>query len=286
MSYILLFVSVFIDTFKNIYYNQFGNSILKSNRDAILFNVVCGIGASAFFLASGCGFKISSFSLAAAAVFAAVTAMAQYFSLMSMSCGSMSYSVLFTYLGMIIPTLFGIFFYKQPVSPLQIVGLLLMLVTLFCGAGVKKGEKVNVKWLIFAFGSFIMWGLVGVIQQIHQNSRFAGEIKVFLFWSFVFLTAIFTVMYLIMPKSGKSGYKLKSKSTVPSIISGIIIGAVNLINLYLSGKLPSIVLFPILNGGVIVLSGLAAIIFFKERLSKSQYVGIALGIAAVCLLGM
>ena len=191
MAYVLLFVSVFIDTFKNIYYNHFSNKVLKSNSDAVIFNIVCGIGAAVFFICTGCGFKISSFSLIAALIFAAVTAMAQYFSLMAMSAGSMSYSVLFTYLGMLIPTLFGIVYYRQPVTKMQIVGLLLMIVTLYFGAGIKKGEKFNLKWLLFALGSFVMWGLVGVIQQIHQNSEYAGEMNVFLLWSFIFMTAFF-----------------------------------------------------------------------------------------------
>lgn len=285
MLYILLFVSVFTDTFKNIYYNHFSNNILQSNSDAILFNAVCGAGAVLFFICTGCGFKISVFSLIAAFVFAAATAAAQYFSLMSMSVGSMSYSVLFTYLGMLIPALFGIIAYKQPVTKLQFIGLLIMLVTLYLGSGIKKGEKINFKWLLFALGSFVMWGLIGVIQQVHQNSEYSDEMTVFLLWSFIFMTVIFGILYVFMPKNEKN-FELKSKAAIPSVITGIIIGAVNLINLYLSGKLPSIILFPILNGGVIVLSGAAALIIFKEKLSCKQYLGIFLGIVSVCMLGI
>ena len=285
MLYFLLFLSVFTDTFKNIYYNHFSNSVLKSNSDAILFNVVCGVGSVLFFLCTGCGFRISAFSMFAALAFAVVTALAQYFCLMSMTVGSMSYSVLFTYLGMLIPTLFGIIAYKQPVNLVQIVGLLMMLVTLYLGAGIKKGEKINLKWMIYALGSFVMWGMVGVIQQIHQNSEYAGEMNPFLLWSFLFMTIIFAVIYLFMPKQDKN-YRIKSKATIPSVLSGIIIGAVNLINLYLSGKLPSIVVFPILNGGVIVLSGAAALLLFHEKLSRQQYVGMILGTVSVCLLNL
>ena len=70
------------------------------------------------------------------------------------------------------------------------------------------------------------------------------------------------------------------------IITGVIIGAINLINLYLSGKMPSVIFFPIVNGGVIVLSGLAAILFFKEKLSVKQTIGLILGIAATCFLSL
>lgn len=283
MLYLLLFLSVFIDTLKNIYYNSFSGKVLKADCDAVLFNAVCGVGSVIFFVCTGCGFKISAFSAAWAAVFAVVTALAQYFSLMAMSSGSMSYSVLFTYLGMIIPALFGVAVYGQRITPLQLVGFLLMPVTFYLSGGIKKGEKVNARWFAFAFGSFVMWGLVGVIQQIHQNSEYVGERNVFLLYSFVFMTLIFAVIYAIMPKCGKN-YKIKSKATPPSVITGVIIGAVNLINLYLSGKLPSIIVFPVLNGGVIVLSGLAALVLFKEKLTAERYVGLAVGLAAIFLL--
>lgn len=283
--YLLLFLSVFADTFKNIYYNHFGKSVLKSNSDAILFNAVCGVGAIMFFLCTGCDFGISMFSMFCALAFAAVTASAQYFSLMSMTVGSMSLGVLFTYLGMLIPTLFGIIVYKQPITVLQIIGLVLMIATLFLGTGIKKGERINIKWLVYAFSSMVMWGMVGVIQQIHQNSEYSGEMNTFLLWSFVFMTVIFVLIYYIMPHS-KRNYRLKSKATILSLISGSIIGAVNLINLYLSGNMPSIIVFPILNGGVIVLSGIAALIIYKEKLTVQQYLSIGIGIIATCILGV
>ena len=97
-----------------------------------------------------------------------------------MTVGSMSLGVLFTYLGMLIPTLFGIIVYKQSITVLQVIGLVLMVATLFLGAGIKKGEKINIKWLVYAFSSLVMWGMVGVIQQIYQNSEYSGEMNTFL----------------------------------------------------------------------------------------------------------
>lgn len=55
-------------------------------------------------------------------------------------------------------------------------------------------------------------------------------------------------------------------------------------NLYLSGVMDSAVFFPIANGGALVLTAAAAVVLFRERLSKKQIVGIVLGIAAVIFL--
>ena len=287
MNYLLLFISVFTDTLKNMYYNRFSETKLKSNRDTLLFNVVSCVGSVIFFLCLGASFKISAFSFGMSAVFAFVTVGAQYLSLLAMSLGSMSYSVLFTYLSMLIPTIFGIAAYSAPFGWLQVVGVILMVITFVLSLDLKSDKKVNIKWFAAAMGSFISWGLVGVCQQLHQNSPFADELDGFLLWTFIISTVIFAVIWAVTPKNNAApGYKIKSSATVYIIIAGLFIGAINKINLFLSGAMNPVIFFPIVNGGVIVLSSLAAILIFREKLSKSQITGLLIGTVSILCLGM
>lgn len=55
-------------------------------------------------------------------------------------------------------------------------------------------------------------------------------------------------------------------------------------NLYLSGVLPAAVFFPVVNGSNLVLVTVCSVVLFRERLSRRQWVGLALGTAAVLLL--
>ena len=57
----------------------------------------------------------------------------------------------------------------------------------------------------------------------------------------------------------------------------------NRLNITLTGTLPSVVFFPLFNGSVIVLSTLAGVILFGERLNRKQIYGILLGTAALML---
>ena len=68
------------------------------------------------------------------------------------------------------------------------------------------------------------------------------------------------------------------------VLIGVSTAANHKLNLYLSGVLPSAVFFPAVNGGPLVLASLTAFIFFKERLSKKQWIGLLIGTAAVFLL--
>ena len=297
MNYILLVVSIVIDTLKNIYYNHFSKTGLQTQRDALLFQVISCLGSVLFFLVMGASFRISGYSFVMAVIFAAITAGAQYLSLLAMSLGPMSYSVLFTYLSMLIPTLFGIVYSHLTITLLQVIGLILMIITFWFSADLKKDTAMTAKWLAAAFGSFLCWGLVGVCQQLHQSSAYAQELDGFLLWSFLFAALIFALFYWFVP-GGKAApkeasapnttpvFRIRSGVTIFVVIAGVGIGAVNQIHLYLSGRMPSILFFPIANGGVIILSGLAAVLLFREKLNVRQRIGILTGLLSVCLLGM
>ena len=68
------------------------------------------------------------------------------------------------------------------------------------------------------------------------------------------------------------------------IAAGVGVALNNQINLYLSGVVPSAVFFPIVNGGGLVLITASSVLFFREKLTARQWVGLALGIAATLLL--
>lgn len=288
MAYFLLFISVLIDTLKNIFLNLFGKDDTQNAYDAYLFNAVCCVGGLVFLICAGPKFSISTFSITMAIFFAVVTAMAQFFLLMSMATGSMSFSVLFSYLGLIIPTAYSIISGSQAIKAYQFVGLLLMIVTLYLGVGAKSKTKVTLKWILYSTGSFISWGMVGLLQLLHQTSPYKNESSGFLIWSFAIMTVLFYFLYFLTKKNPviPPGYLIKSKVTWLALGAGLILGATNKINLYLSGVLPSIFFFPIVNGGVIILSGIASIVVFKEKLNKKQIAGIVIGIVSICLLGM
>ena len=290
VNYLLLLLSVVSETVKNAYTNHFSKRIAKTNADTYLFNAVLSLGGVLFFLFTREPFAISRFSAVVALIFAVVTIFAQVFLTLAMGCGPMSFSILFTYLGtMIIPTVYGMLFLDQTPSVTQLVGFALMLVSVGLSVDLKqKGEHaMSMKWLLLTLGGFIMWGLVGVCQQIHQSSDYAGEINAFLLWSFVMMAAILLVFFAVCKKRGEvQNYHVKSKDSVFVLLSGVATGAINLINLFLAGVMPGIIFFPIVSGGVIILSGMAAIVVFKEWLDKKQVAGVVIGVISVILLGI
>lgn len=287
--YLLLLISVSSETAKNIFTNYFGKNLFKSDSDSFLFNTVSGIGATLFFIVVTRSFEISPYSLRMAVIFALLSAGANYFTLMSMATGPMAATSLVVYVGgMVPPIIFGVFYYHQAVKITQFIGFLFMIVSLVLCVNLKKDKRMSVKWLLYAVASFLCWGFIGICQQIHQESKYAYELNEFMLWSFIIMTVLFGIIYLCIRNKDRkiSGYSIKSKSSFLVIGVGLLIGIVYMLNLYLVGVLPAIVMFPAGNGGVTLLSALSAIVFFKEKTDAKQIIGIITGIISICLLGI
>lgn len=292
--YFLLFLSVSLETFKNIYYNFFGKNLIETNKDTLFFNIIGCLGSVLFFaaalIATGSEFTVSLYTFVSSIIFGLVTASSQYFCLLAMKLGPMSFSVLFTYLSALIPTIFGIIYRQTPPTVIQVLGLLLMIITFILSIDFKEDSGMSIKWLLAVAGSFLGMGLLGVCQTVHQTSSYAYEIHGFLFWTFLFALVFFIILYIPYSikdkKCGKMKKQYKAIDFTSMILTGVFLGAINLINLYLSGKMPSVIFFPTVNGGVIILSGLASIFIFKEKLPKKKIAGLIIGIIATCLIGI
>ena len=58
------------------------------------------------------------------------------------------------------------------------------------------------------------------------------------------------------------------------------------VNIYLSSAIDAVVFFPSFNGGVIFLSAVLSVLLLKEKLKPKTAIGIILGIAGICIIGI
>ena len=68
------------------------------------------------------------------------------------------------------------------------------------------------------------------------------------------------------------------------LLMGIAGASASLCMLLALASLPGIVAFPVKNLGNLVLTGMISILAWRERLSKTQWAGIILSLAAICLI--
>ena len=200
--------------------------------------------------------------------------------------GPMSLTLLIGSCGMLIPTIAGTIFWHEPISLVQAGGIALMLfaLSLIMGVGAKPREgRLSLRWILFSIGSFLCTGFISVMQKVQQSSAYPDERGGFLLTSFIIALVINGLMLLI---SGRKALHKPGRESAGGLLTGCCTGANHMLNLYLSGVIPAVIFFPLVNGGGILLSAIVGRLLFGETCSKRQYLGFALGLSAILCIGL
>lgn len=276
-----------------------GGSIFKklyTNRDSRLSGsfaytaVGCLVAAAVLFAWGGFG-KASLFTVLLGVLFGAVTALQGVTNMAALQVGPLSYTTVIISFSTLISALSGVLFFGESIGLWQIIGMVLMLASFaLANGGENGGKRANLRWLLLCVVAFLATGAIGVMQKIHQSSAFKGELNAFLVIAFA-VSALFSgVVALFLRKKDRTSNapeNARGKMILLiflMLISGVCVAVNNKLNLYLSGVIDSVIFFPVVNGGGLVLTTLASLIIFKERLRAKQWIGILLGIASVLCL--
>ncbi|MBR6776353.1 MAG: EamA family transporter, partial [Clostridia bacterium] len=276
-----------------------GGSIFKklyTNRDSRLSGsfaytaVGCLVAAADLFAWGGFG-KASLFTLLLGVLFGAVTALQGVTNMAALQVGPLSYTTVIISFSTLISALSGVLFFGESIGLWQIIGMALMLASFaLANGGENGGKRANLRWLLLCVVAFLATGAIGVMQKIHQSSAFKGELNAFLVIAFAvsaFLSGVITLLLRKKDRTSNAPENARGKMILLiflMLISGVCVAVNNKLNLYLSGVIDSVIFFPVVNGGGLVLTTLASLLIFKERLRAKQWIGILLGIASVLCL--
>ena len=184
-------------------------------------------------------------------------------------------------LSVLIPVIFSIIFFNESPNIKMIFGFALAIVTLYLfylslkNHGTQEGRKGK---YIYLFSLLVGIGFVDFSMKVF-GQNFSVDEK----GTFVFLIFFFAFLYTLIRiqinkiKFDKDTYKIGLILGFPNVL------AIHFLLLALS-SLPAIIVFPIQNIGVIVLTAVAAYIFWKEKINLYGKIALAVGIAAILLL--
>lgn len=286
--YFLLAVSIVLAVCKSSLYNSYAKNNETTLRSTFRFNTV-SYGAAAMVALVGALVSRGTFSAATvlcAFFYAAIVFSLQTISIIAMSVGAMSTTAICVMYGMIIPSVAGPIFWKEPIGVLQIAGIIMMLVSLWFlkGKTPPENRKKTNKWILLALVAFILSGMAGVMEKIHQSTDGREERM-----SFVFVACIFMFMLSVLGGFIAPGGREKRQAlSIPllAIPSGLVIGFYSIVNLTLSGKLASMIYYPIANGGAMILTVLVSVVIFKERFDRLRIIGTVVGILGILFLSL
>lgn len=281
MQYLLLALTTMCLSAQQLIQKRYNQK--TENPNQFLFLAFTALAATVFFIAASL-FRLSfdpavlPYSLGFAAAYIAATVGLIY----ALKLGSMAITALVNSYSLLIPTFYGIIFLRESVKVAGIIGIALLLVSLFLLGAKKERATGGVKWLVFLVVAFVgngMCSTVQKIQQINMDGAYKSEFMIFA------LIAAFVVFAGFALARGNVKNNLPPCAGFGSL-NGVFNGAVNFIVLILTGLIPNSVLFPCISAGGIVLSLFTALFLFKEKLSAFQIVGYVLGLASVILLNI
>ena len=297
MKYFLLISTIFLGAFKTI----FTKTSKKKNAtlpDALKTNLISFSCAFITLLLFGLGGFKENFSVPyiLALCYAVCTLASQLCLMKAVELGSVSISSLFYSCGFIIPTLWGNIYYDEGINLPHILGFLLIISSFFLSTTKSEKVKFNWKWLLAALGGTLFSGLVGVIQKLFTNNYSQYSLDYFLYTAFVFILLINGALLVFLSiiqhknffkKEKESSANASTKKIILfTILLGVCIGLANKVNTYLSGVFPSIISFPVINGGAILTTSLFSWLIFKEKLTLKQWIGIFIGLTGIILLAV
>jgi len=228
--------------------------------------------------------SISTYTISCAIIYGLFLIFAQWFYTAALAKGNTALCSTVYSLGFIFPTLSGAIFWYEPFSFIDAVGVLCAIAVIITSGFHPEAEKNNAKSYHFIplVIAMLSSGGLGIIQKLQQKSNYSYEKSIFLFFAFI-LAAGLSLLFASCSKShGPAPFSKRNLITASCI--GACFGCCNLLNTTLSGKLDSAIFFPTLNIGVIILSMLCGIIFFKEKISKRNAAILILSITSILLL--
>ena len=194
-----------------------------------------------------------------------------------------------TKMALVIPIAFGLWYYQEPLGPFKAAGIVLALIAVYLVA-VKKdsGIILQKRNLVFPMLVFLGSGLIDTSLNFLQNDFITDKSLIPLFSSTIFMTAgVIGIMVLVAQKI-KGVLVLEFKN----IIAGIVLGIPNYFSIYFlvkalrSDLFDSSGIFTINNVGIVIISTLLGIVFFKEQLSIKNWIGITLAVISIALVSL
>lgn len=298
MAYFLMIVCVVTCTiqspFKKLYQ-------AKSNKGTFLFVSLITLAAAIFF-AGACLFQGFSFEWGAlpySLLFAFALCVCNVTSVLALRYGSLALTSLISSYSLMIPTVYGFLRFGEHVYVSQVIGIVLLVVSLYLTNMVKKqpvaadqevkaGEEKKKSsftlWLIMAVAMALSNAMCTIVQR-EEQVRFDGKYKnefmlIALLVSFVAMLAVGLV------RDRRDLKTVMKLGAVPAVLTGAANGATNLLVMIVTATVATSIFFPVISGGGMVLAYVISVTLFKERFTTMQKIGILLGVASLVFLNL
>ena len=186
-------------------------------------------------------------------------------------------SSVFMKLGLLVPMVISIFVFREMPTVVQIIGFCAAVVAIIL-INYQRGDKAGSRWsLLFLL---LAGGSCDAMAKVYEEVGPASLSAQFLFYTFV-------VAFLLC--LGLAAWK-KERFGIKELAFGLVLGIPNFYSarfLLASMKtVPAVIAYPTFSVGTILIVTLTGVLLFKEKLSKRQWIALAIILGALVLLNV
>lgn len=188
-------------------------------------------------------------------------------------------TITFNKVGVLIPAILSVIFFGETPRVMQIIGLVIAMLSIVM-VYFKKEETSVITLRLALFGTLFFGGFLDFLSKVFEyfgTEQFQG---MFIFYIYLFSTILAFIAML------KKNGKIKRADVIFGLITGIPAQFISQFLLKALTTIPAFIVFPLYSVGAILLVNVINLIFFKEKLSKQQFVAIGMMIVATVLLNL
>ena len=253
-----------------------------------LFRHFAGAVAGAIVLVLGNGkIHFDFYTILTSFVFGAMLFLCGYFGTYAFQITTVAINNLFASASLIVPVIYGAVFLGQEITVGKIIGLLVFFFGVYLITSTKIEGDTKQKFGIITFlvlmGVLLTSGIANVSAMVFSEHVPDGNSLMYMVLSYLFASLFYAIALPFFKIKGgnakmpKTGYIFGGSAA----ISGFIL---QLITTYLAGRVHAAILFPITCGIGIIASALVGAMFFKEKLTVKNTIGILIGITSIIMI--
>ncbi len=290
-DYIILVLAVFCFAAQFAFTKVYEKNVRQTLVTSLVMLVATSlIGMLIYLFVGGFKVQITAFSFAWALAMGVVMIPYYMIGIKVLSLGSLAvYSMFMMLGGMLVPFFYGIIFLEESVQPTKAIGCVLLTVFIVLQAISQQSSEEETSpnkcrrkcwFFILCLLIFFINGMTGVIAKAHQIGPNPIDEISFTVISCAITAAISGVMLLFALLFGKREKRVAAKGSLtrPALLAMAAIGAAaytgNFLHLKAAVSVPASVQFPLVSGGVIVISALVSAFVFREKLAKMEWISI------------
>lgn len=209
---------------------------------------------------------------------------------LAMSAGHMALTTLIASSAFLPATAYSVIFSGNSINSIQIIGIALLLMALvlcILGKNEKSSQPLTSKWAVYSILFFFAGGAVRIFYRIFGASAAADEVDFMMLTASAASALLFGIIGLLIEKYfGVKVGKMSVRDVKYALFSAITSCVYIRLNISLSNIIPGAVFFSVSNGITAMLGAICGRVFFKEKLTKLQFLGIILGIFSSVVIGV